>query len=84
MGFKDVKIKFNKGFPNRVEWKEEREITPKEEVNIHFWGMIGGVIPFVVGMDLLHDMIMIPLFITYVVACKGDFKAMFKGGKKGG
>jgi len=35
-------------------------------------------------MDLLHDMIMIPLFITYVVACKGDFKAMFKGGKKGG
>ena len=84
MGFKDVKIKFKYGFPKAVVWKEEREITPNEEINIHFSGIIVGVIPFFVFMDLLHDMIIIPLFITYVISCRNDFKIMFNGGKKDG
>ena len=68
----DGKIKFKYGFPKEVVWMQEKEISAKEEVNIHMWGIFAGIIPFLVFSESIHIIVLSALFITYGFACKND------------
>ena len=75
-----TKLKTKYGFPKEIRWVQEREMKPKEEVDIALAGVFAGFIPFLLLFEAIHLILWIAVFITYVAMCYNDLKIVMNKG----